>query len=625
MATGEVVDIQPQPGADEPFERFNWDTPILVSSHSPTRIYFASQRLWRSDNRGDEWTAISGDLTKNQERLELPIMGQTQSWDNAWDLSAMSTYNTITSLAESPQDPDLLYVGTDDGLIQVTQDGGEHWHRIDVGSLPGVPPTAFVNDLRADLFDADTVYVALDNHKFGDFTPYLLKSKNRGQTWQSLRSNLPDRTLVWRLVQDHEQPNLLFIATEFGLYFSVNGGQRWTQLTGNVPTISFRDVTIHRRDNDLVAASFGRGFFVLDDFSALREVNEQQLQQVATLFPTRDAWWYIPRPHLGFEGGKGDQGAAHFLAPNPPFGAVFTYYLKDDFATQRELRQKREQELRGGQHPVGFPGWEPVEAERQELAPKMWLVVTNSQGAVVRRIAGPAQQGFHRVAWDLRYPRADALALVEPPPPMWGGPPQGLWAAPGTYQVTLWSEHNGKLTQHSDAQTFQVVPRSEGSLDGADHATVVAFWREYEDAARLATAYSTTLANLLQRIERMEVVLSNSGIKPGDFEQGYHALRQELLAINNQWNGDASRREVGEKAAPTIHERLSAVSRGIDRSTYGPTATHRQNLAIVQTEIVAAHARIVAAQEQMAALEQLLLGAGAPWLEGAPLPPPTQE
>ena len=225
--TGESVFIQPQPGENEGFERFNWDAPILVSPHSPKRLYFASHRVWRSDNRGDEWKAISGDLTKNQERLSLPIMGKKQSWDASWDVDAMSTYNTITSIAESPKQEGLIYVGTDDGIIQVTEDEGKNWRKIPVNSLQGVPATAFVNDIKADLFNVNTVYVALDNHKFGDLKPYLYKSSNKGKTWQSIKGDLPDTLMIWRLVQDHVNPNLLFLGTEFGIYFSINSGTNW--------------------------------------------------------------------------------------------------------------------------------------------------------------------------------------------------------------------------------------------------------------------------------------------------------------------------------------------------------------------------------------------------------------
>ena len=378
--TGEQILIQPQAGEGEDFERFNWDAPIVVSPFSPKRLYFASARVWRSDDRGDSWTPISGDLTRNQERITLPIMGKTQSWDAPWDIGAMSNYNSITSLSESPKQEGLIYAGTDDGIIQVTEDGGKNWRKIEVGSLPNVPKTAFVNDIKADLFDANTVYVALDNHKYGDLNPYLLKSTDRGKSWKSIKGNIPDRTLVWRVVQDHVKPNLLFTATEFGIYFTINGGAEWIKLKGGVPTISFRDLAIQKRENDLVGASFGRGFFVLDDYSPLREISEEQMKQEATLFAAKDAWWYTPRMVVG------DMGASHYAAPNPDFGAIFTYHLSEGYTTLESERKKEEKKLSKEDKDIPFPGWDAIEAERRETKPKVWLMVKDSDGKVVRLI-----------------------------------------------------------------------------------------------------------------------------------------------------------------------------------------------------------------------------------------------
>ena len=183
----------------DPHERYNWDTPILVSPHNPAKIYIASYRVWESENRGDSWTPISGDLTRNENRIELPIMGRTQSWDNAWDVKAMSQYNTITSLSESPVQEGIIWAGTDDGFIQVTSNGGNSWKSIPVTEL-GIPERSFVNDIKADLYDANTVYVSLDNHKEGDLSPYLFKSSDLGESWESISNNIPDRTLVLSLI-----------------------------------------------------------------------------------------------------------------------------------------------------------------------------------------------------------------------------------------------------------------------------------------------------------------------------------------------------------------------------------------------------------------------------------------
>ncbi len=621
LTTGEVVSIQPQPAEGEGPERFNWDAPILVSPHQATRLYFASQRVWRSEDRGDSWRAISGDLTRNQERLALPIMGQTQGWDNPWDISAMSNYNTITSLAESPVQEDLIWAGTDDGRLQVTTDGGDSWRAIEVGQLPGVPATAFVNDIKASLHDAETVYVALDNHKYGDYDPYLLMSANGGRSWKSIRGNLPERTIVWRVVQDHVREELLFAATEFGIYFTVDGGTRWTELEGGVPTISFRDLTIQRREDDLVAASFGRGFYVLDDMSALREVTEEQLEKPAALFPTRKAWWYFPRPRMGFDGGTGDQGAAFFLAPNPAFGATFTYHLGQELSTAKNARQELESSSLEENEALEFPGWEAVERERREAKPKIWLTVRDSSGEIVRRVEGPTGKGFHRVAWDLRYPRPDALEQVEPPPPTFGGLPEGLMAAPGTFTVTLSSQVDGRVTELDGPRSFEVVPLRKGALEGADPAAVAAFWREYESAVRVHTAMQLSLRKLLARVERMQAVVAQSRAEAA-LEVRLHDVRRQLLEIDEALNGNRSRQEVGEKADPVIQDRLFSVSLGVGRSTYGPTSTHRESLAIAQREIGAIHTRLESAGDEVSTLGRALVEAGAPWLEGGELPSP---
>ncbi|MCZ6727047.1 MAG: glycosyl hydrolase, partial [Acidobacteria bacterium] len=305
--TGEIIYIQPQPEKGEEQDRFNWDSPILISPHDPKTLFFASQRVWRSDDRGDSWTPISGDLSRGLDRLEQAMMGRVWSFDAIWDVSAMSKYATVTSLAQSPLDADLIYAGTDDGLIQVSEDGGANWRRID--SLPGVADSFFVNDIKADLYDADTVYAVVDNHKAGDFEPYVYKSADRGNSWQSMSGDLPDRHLVWRLVQDHERADLFFAGTEFGVFFTVDGGKAWIKLTGGVPNIPFRDLAIQKRENDLVGATFGRSFFVFDDYTALRHVDEEVLEQEAELFPMREAKWYIPRRPFGF-GEKGSQGDA---------------------------------------------------------------------------------------------------------------------------------------------------------------------------------------------------------------------------------------------------------------------------------------------------------------------------
>lgn len=610
LTTGEVIDIQPQAGASEAPERFNWDAPILVSPHSPTRLYFASQRVWKSDNRGDEWTAISSDLTKNQDRITLPIMGKQQSWDNPWDFLAMSNYNTITSLSESPKQEGLIYAGTDDGIIQVTEDGGSNWRKINVGTISGVPSTAFVNDIKADLHDANVVYVALDNHKYGDYSPYLVKSSDKGRTWRLIRSNIPARTLVWRIVQDHIKPGLMFIATESGIFFTNNGGAKWVKLKGGVPTISFRDIAIQRRENDLVGASFGRGFFVFDDYSVLREVTEQQLASEAALFSTRKAWWYVPRPKLSFDDEKGSQGASHYVAPNPDFGATFTYYLKDGLKSKKDIRKEKEKKLKNANVP--FPGWNAVQTEETESKPGIWLTVKDANGNVVRRITGDATKGFHRVAWDLRYPAPDLIRLNSSGSE---NEPKGMLAAPGTYTVALSKEVDGVITSLADPISFEVVPLRSGALKGASPTEVNNFLRAYEGVVGEFSDVNSQLSKHERTIDAMKKALGRAKIAPGALDERLYKLKQQVLDIDIWLNGNPAKSQVGEKTKTTLSSRIFALNKGLSNSTYGPTATHKKTMEIIKSQLAEVQTKLNAASGEVSELLKALKAAGAPPIE----------
>lgn len=610
VVTGEQLLIMPQPGAGESYERYNWDSPILVSPHSPARLYFASQRVWRSDDRGDSWTAISGDLTRAQARLTLPIMGQTWGWDEGWDVVAMSMYNSITSLAESPLAEGLLYAGTDDGLIQVSEDNGAHWRKIDVTSLPKVPATAFVNDIKADLYDASTVYVVLDNHKTGDLEPYVFKSTDRGKSWKSIRGNLPGRTLVWRLVQDHVKPGLLFVGTEFGIYVTLDGGTKWSKLSGDVPTISFRDLAIQKRENDLVGASFGRGFYVLDDYSLLRDVTDAQLAAPATLFKPRKAWWYIQRDM------DEAQGADDYAAPNPPFGAVFTYHLKEALKTRKDIRKEQEKKLSEAKAPVTFPGWDSVETERREGAPQIWLTVRDAQGAVVRRVEGTNTKGFQRVTWDLRFPPEDALSTMEEAK----GNHTGAMVAPGEYSVTLSKQEDGVVTDLSTAQSFTVERLREGSLPAADPAIAAAFWRDVEIFNGSTSAVGKVLQKAIDRVALLQKVLSRTESAPGELEGQLYSLNQRLLALDEQLNGNKSKNDIGEHQMLRISDRQDDAWSS-SSSTHGPTSMQKQSLEIARSEFQTLRDQLEPiVNTEIPRLEAALKAAGAPWLDGQPLP-----
>jgi photosystem II stability/assembly factor-like uncharacterized protein len=614
--TGEIIYIQPQPAADEETDRFNWDSPILISPHDPARLYFASQRVWRSDNRGDSWQSISGDLSHGQDRMSLPMMGRVWSYDSAWDLMAMSKFGSITSLSESPVVEGLLYAGSDDGRIHVSENGGAQWVAID--NLPDAPEGFFVNDIKADLHDGDTVYVVVDDHKSGDFSPYIYKSINRGKLWRKISNGLPERHVVWRLVQDHVNPDLLFAATEFGVFFNV-GGSVWTKLSGAAPNMSFRDLAIQKRENDLVAASFGRSFYVFDDYTPLRSLNAEKLASDTMLFPVRDALWYLPRMPLGdFEvGGHSSQGDSYYVADNPPFGAVITYYLPESVLTAKEQRREVEKEIEkdGGDTP--YPGWEALRDEQAEEDAAVVLTVRGSDGELIRTIEGPAKAGFHRIAWDLRYaesspwtPKQTDNYIVFP----------GPLAVPGDYTVNMAIRKNGHLEDTGLQADIHVKLMRQNALATASPEDVVAFGKRLDSLTRQADGADSAMKALLLELGAIKKTLprSNASI---DLRDKARALELEAMQLQLQLSGDDNRGMAGDVGAVSVQARTGVAALGTLFSTYGPTPTHltsleigEQNFAAIKTSLD----RIF--NTDLPALRKAMDDAGVPWTPGRGVP-----
>ena len=601
QTTGESVLIQPQPREGEPYERFNWDAPILVSPHNPTRLYFASQRVWRSDNRGDKWKPISKDLTRNQDRITLPVMGKQQSWDNAWDVYAMSNYNTITSLAESPKQEGLIYAGTDDGIIQITENGGQTWEKIELKSIKGLPDTPFVNDVRADLFDANVVYAALDNHKYGDFRPYLIKSSNKGKTWTSMNGDLPDRLLTWRLVQDHIKKDLLFAATEFGIYMTINGGANWTKLGGGLPTISFRDITIQRRENDLVAASFGRGFYVLDDISPIREFDKSMLNKNAILFNIKPSYWYIE---------KGDvygQGDNYYKAKNPPYGANFTYYLGEKIKSKKEIRQEFEKKTKN----TDFPGWEKLQAEKRQIDPKVVLIIKDDEGNIVNTIDGPNNEGFNRINWELNYPDKSGEKLNGKSPTN-----SKTLATPGDYTVTLAKKIDGQLEVLAGPKDFKVIPLKEGALKGKSYDEINNFREEFIVFSQELTATNLKMSNSLKLVNAMENAL-NKAVNPStELYKRIHLVREKLLDIDKELSGDKTKAEIGESSDPTPNSYRGRFASILRNSTYGPTENHLDAFNLSKKRLNSIKQKLDNLKSgELNAILNDLKASGSPWIE----------
>ena len=612
--SGEIVDIQPQPGKGEPALRWNWSSALILSPHSSTRLYFGANRLYRSDDRGDNWKPISPDLTRQVDRNQLEIMGRIWSIDAVAKNMSTSFYGTIVSLSESPLVEGLIYAGTDDGLLQITEDGGSSWRKVE--EIPGCPSMAYVSRLEAGVHDADTVFAAFDNHKAGDFKPYLFKSTDRGRSWKSIAGDLPERGSVYAVVQDHQNPDLLFAGTEFGLFFTLDGGTHWIRLEGGLPTIAVRDLEIQRRENDLVVGTFGRGIFILDDYTPLREIDRQSLEHSAMLFPVRQAWMFMPEARLGLDG-KAFQGDGHFTAPNPPFGAVFTYYLPEKLTTLKEQRQKKEKEMiEAGQTPP-YPTWEEMRAEAREKPPRVVLTVKDSEGDVVRRIEGPIDKGFHRVAWDLRYPPAYPVRLTEPEQGPFRGDRIGPMVLPGSYTVELSTEVAGKIEHVGSAQRFAALPLGTATLGASDRRALLAFQQK---TARLQRAVLGTLRSLDEARERLDYLARARFLTPAAQEaidQQILALRETLADLRAELAGDPVLRRHQEPTPPSILDRVQRIVDGHWTATSAPTGTHRASYRVAREEFAEVYQRIKRAIEiDLRKIEDSLEDAGAPWTPG---------
>ena len=604
MTNGEAVSVRPQEGIDEPFERFNWDSPILVSYHDPKRLYFGTQRVWRSENRGDSWTTVSGDLTKDEERLALPIMGRTQSFDNAWDVYAMSTYNTITSLSESRIDENILYAGTDDGIIQYTKDGGVSWSKMTVDNLPDTPSSAFVNDIKADLHDTETAYVLLDNHKFGDYKPYIFKTSNGGKKWTSISEGIPDGTLLWRIVQDHVNPNLLFLGTEYGVYISLNQGEKWHKFSNGLPTIPVRDIAIQKRENDLVLATFGRSFYILDDYSALRDLSEETLSKDGVIFKPRKALQFNQIP-----GGTSSDGGQTYYAKNPQYGASITYFVKDAPSSIKSERKKSEKSKKDGDIP--FPGWEALDKENSEQKNQVIIVVKDKAGEIVTKISGPLKKGMSRVNWNLT---SSIPTTINASSRGWRSYGDGIRTQvdPGVYDLFLKKRVNGVVTEIAGPVELEVEKIRSGTLTNPMKDEHDQYFKSLADFSSVVNTYQHKFEKANTRVSTYQRMLMQITTNIPEASKSLYELTETMNMLERKVGGSEAKAEVGEKDFLTISDRLWAARGGWYPNSYGPTQQHMKSFDIAKEMFNRVKPEMDAYFEKVKEVGKILEEAGAP-------------
>lgn len=613
--SGEGVSIVPQPRKGEKEYNFNWDSPLMISPHNHKTLYFASNKLFRSTDRGDSWEVISDDLDRNIDRNEWPVMGRMWPMDAVAKNGSTSRYGSVVSLDESRIKEGLIYAGTDDGQVSVTEDGGDNWFKIN--TFPGVPEYTYVYDLIASKHNENVVFAAFNNHKSGDFTPYVYKSTDKGRTWTNISGNLPEGA-VYALEQDHVDKDILFAGTEYGVFVSLDGGKNWKQLKAGIPTINIRDMAIQERENDLVLASFGRGFYVLDNYAPLRELNKETIEKDAHLFKVKDARIFNKWRPLGGLGSreKGFQGEDYYSAPNPQRGAIITYWMKEGVSTLEAERKKREREAFKNKEDIPYPTLEEYKAEQDELPSFLIFTIKDEDGNFVRELRKPVSKGLNQVVWDLKYP-ADLAVSDNHASAVKGLPSSNVFVLPGSYTVSLSVNRKGELEELAGPVGFSVLELDNRTIPAMNRAAMRDFKIKGLKLDNALRAASSALNDMQDKIEPYKAATKAfSGRQAVDLMNEVLSLENKLEELQVALNGDRDYNRLDLDPLPSLRGRVRTAVYSVSGSTSNITGTAKKTYDIAAEEFDPVYDKIKALVAEFEAFDEKLDVLGAPTTEG---------
>lgn len=612
--SGEFLDIKPVEQEGEAAYRWNWDAPLQISKYDNKRLYFGANKLFRTNDRGNSWEMISGDLSRQIDRNKLEVMGKVWSVDAVAKNGSTDIYGQTTSIAESKFDENTLFVGTDDGLIQITNDGGKTWTKVD--GIAGVPERTYVNQIIASQHDRNVAYVTFNHHRYGDFHPYVYKTSDGGKSWTAIQHNLPERGTAYTIAEDHVNANLLFVGTEFGVYFSVDGGAEWIPLKNGLPTIAVKDISIQKRENDLVLATFGRGFYVLDDYTPLRNFKKEDLTNAATLYPVKDALMFIESVPLGVRG-KGFQGESFFTTPNPKVGAVFTYYLKDDIKTIKEKRREAEKEkIKKGEAPY-YPSIDSLRLEDEQPAPHLLFTVMDENNNVVRRIKAPAKKGLSRILWDFRYAPFGPVDLKPfDESNAFSSPEIGYMALPGNYKVSLSKFEDGQYSPLTATQPFKALALNNATLPATDKKALEDFCKQVAALRRVSAAADEYRGEMVNKIKFIKQAIIETPNLPVSIAKTIADLEKRLTDVNTKLNGDATLARREFESSPSINGRIGSIAGGLWGTTAAPTTTFINSYQTAARQFTPVYNEIKAIGEALKNVENILDQNKAPYTPG---------
>ena len=568
--SGENLYIQPQNFYDSVY-RFDWDAALLMSRFDNKRLYMGCNKLLRTDDQGSTWKEISPDLTRGFPAEMQKLMGQSWSIDQ---LTRKSPMAQIVTIAESPLDENILFAGSGDGLIHYTTDGGKKWNR---SSVKGLPEYARINHIIASNFDKLIAYAACQNMTGGDYNPYIYKTTDGGKTWFLINSNIPKKGSTYSIAEDHENQNLLFLGTQFGVYFTINGGEEWIPLNNGMPPASVMDLDIQRRENDLVVSTFGRGVYILDDYSPLRYLSKETLQKEAEIFPIKDGLMFIPSNPLGFRG-VSFQGAGFYSAPNPELGAVFTYYLKDDYKTLKQKRREEEKEKQKKGEDIKYPTYNTLQQEKDQPEHYILFTITDEQGNVVRKIKTDAKKGVNRIVWDFRYSLSTPISLEssdELAP--WDEPGKGYMVVPGKYFVSLSKFENGIYTELVKSKEFVCRPLNIVTLSAENKIELDKFNKKVAELTRAIDGVDSYRKELVNKISYIKKAVIESSNVPQETNEKIVSIEMELKELDKKINGDQLRGRYEGGTPTSVKERVGLITSALWSTTAAPTTTFIQS------------------------------------------------
>jgi photosystem II stability/assembly factor-like uncharacterized protein len=592
--------IRPLFKEGDPPYRFYWNSPAIISSHDHNTIYYGGNFLFKSTDRGDTWTKLGGDLTTGVERGKLPILGKVPDKDTLSRNDGVQDYPTITTISESAANASVLWVGTDDGNLQVTRDGGQNWKNV-AERVPGVPKGTYVSRVVASRYAEGTAFAAFDGHRSNDFHVYLFMTADFGETWKAISSGLPANNGTLHVIREHPRnQNLLFAGTEYGMFVSFDRGANWTPLKNNLPTVPVDDIQIHPRDNDLVLGTHGRSIWVMDDITALEQLGDKVLGEDLHVFDMR------PAVEWRMFGYKGNTGHKWFEAHNPAYGALISFYLK------------------------AKPGEkEPVKITIQDKDGKTIREIScparTGEGAPAppRAFGAPpceAKAGINRTNWDLRM-----APYAEPTPQQrqameagFGFGPRGPQVEPGEYTVII------KAGKNETAKRVTVEEDPRIHMSSSDRAARHDAVQQLYALGKTADGDRKTVVGLQTSLKASLEAWKKPGAPkiPENIQKAAEALSKKLEDLHGKYvppeqiQGNAGPPLV--YTPPALGQRVGQLMGAIEGYSAAPTSQQKEELATVKKLVGDGHAAVQKlVDEDLAALNKMMNDAGVPHIEPA--------